>query len=73
MKRIDISYGGQLYSVGGRTVEEVRTEVERAVAAGGAWMRVNDGEGARRDALLFVAPGTPVAIIPIPDEMPFGS
>jgi hypothetical protein len=68
MKRIDIAYGGQLYSVGGRTVDEIRAEVERAVSVGGAWMKVNDGEGARRDALLFIAPGTPVAIIPIPDE-----
>ena len=72
MKRIDIAYGGQLYSGGGRTPEEVRDEVERAVAGGGAWMAVNDGEGALREALLFVAPGTPVAIIPIPDEMPAG-
>jgi hypothetical protein len=29
---------------------------------------VNAGEGALRGALLFVAPGTPLAIIPIPDE-----
>jgi hypothetical protein len=70
VKRIDIAYGGQLYSVGGRTLEEVRDDVERAIADGGAWMRVNDGEGALREALLFVAPGTPVAIIPVPDETP---
>ena len=34
MKRIDIVYGGELYSVGGREFEEVRQEVVEGVLAG---------------------------------------
>lgn len=67
MKRIDIAYGGQLYSVGGRSLREFQGEIERAIQAGGAWVAVNDGEGAPREARLFVGPGTPIALIPIPD------
>ena len=34
MKRIDIVYGGELYSVGGREFEEVRQEVADGIADG---------------------------------------
>ncbi|MFE1646019.1 hypothetical protein [Microbacterium sp. P01] len=66
MKRIDITYGGQLYSVGGREIEDLTDEITAAVRDGGGWIRVNDGEGERRDALLFVSTGTSIAVIPIP-------
>ncbi|WP_036317699.1 hypothetical protein [Microbacterium sp. B24] len=69
MKRIDVHYGGNLYSVGGRALAEVQHEVERAAASGG-WLLVNDGEGARRDAYLWVAAGVPIALVPIPDDAP---
>lgn len=68
MKRIDINYGGQTYSIGGRDVADVTREVEQAVQDGGAWLAVNDGEGEPREALLFIGPGTPIAVIPIPDQ-----
>jgi hypothetical protein len=67
VKRIDVIYGGQLYSIGGRSLDDLRAEIERAVRSGGDWVAVNDGEGAFREALLFVGPGTPIAVIPIPD------
>lgn len=67
MKRIDLHYGGSLYSVGGRSLEEVQREIERAAASGG-WLRVNDGEGARRDAYLWVCAGVPIALVPIPAD-----
>ena len=68
MKRIDIHYGGQTYSVGGRALSEITRDVEQAVQDGGSWLTVNDGEGEPREALLFIGPGTPIAIIPIPDQ-----
>jgi hypothetical protein len=68
VKRIDINYGGQTYSIGGRDVADVTREVEQAVQDGGAWLTVNDGEGEPREALLFIGPGTPIAVIPIPDQ-----
>jgi hypothetical protein len=66
MKRIDILYGNALYSVGGRELEEIQAEIAALTERGG-WLLVNDGEGARRDAYLWLNPGVPIALIPIPD------
>ncbi|WP_211217891.1 hypothetical protein [Microbacterium luticocti] len=68
MKRIDIVYGGQLYSVGGRDLEELMDEIAEGVRVGGRWLRVNDGEGFRRDALLLLGPGIPIGVIPVPAD-----
>ena len=70
MKRIDIHYGGGQYSVGGREVADLRREVAEAVGSGHGWLEVNDGEGDVRTAFLLLAPGVPVALVPIPDELP---
>lgn len=67
MKRIDIHYGGQLYSVGERSAEEITEEIRAAIVAGHGWLDVNDGEGAPRPARLLITPGVPVALIPIPE------
>ncbi|MGL4256730.1 MAG: hypothetical protein ACRCSL_10375 [Microbacterium sp.] len=69
MKRIDIIYGGEHYSVGGREPAELLSEIEGGVSRGTAWLSVNDGEGAPRQAFLLLTPGTPIAIVPIPDEV----
>ncbi len=68
VKRIDILYGGELYSVGQMDFEAVREEVEYALSSGSAWLRVNDGEGAPREAYLLLSPGVPIALIPVPDD-----
>lgn len=68
MKRIDIVYGGELYSVGQADFEAVRQEVEHALSSGPAWLKVNDGEGAPREAYLLLSPGVPIALIPVPDD-----
>lgn len=67
MKRIDIVYDGQRYSVGNRDYEDFRQEVQRMLSAGSGWLRVNDGDGARRDADLLVHAGVSLALIPVPD------
>ena len=67
MRRIDIHYGGQLYSVGDRDVDQLRAEVADGMRTGG-WLKVNDGEGARRDAFLMLGPGVPIGVIPIPGD-----
>ena len=66
MKRIDIHYGGQLYSVGDRDIDQLLAEVAEGTQRGGTWLRVNDGDGARRDAFLMLGPGVPIGLIPIP-------
>jgi hypothetical protein len=69
MKRIDIMYGGEHYSVGGRDLEELKAEIVDGVTNGVAWLSVNDGEGAPRQSYLLLSPGTPIAVIPIPDAV----
>ncbi|GAA5211345.1 hypothetical protein [Microbacterium kyungheense] len=67
MKRIDIYYGGEHYSVGGRRLEDLRQEVEVGLMGGTHWLEVNDGEGMMRTAYLMITPGVPLAIVPIPE------
>jgi len=67
MKRIDIIYDGHTYSVGGRELEELQEEITAGLADGPHWVRVNDGEGDRREAYLLMSPGAPIALIPIPE------
>lgn len=66
MKRIDILYGGDHYSVGGKDLAELQAEIQDAVARGGDWISVNEGEGGAREAFLFVGPGVPLALVPVP-------
>ncbi|WP_461472557.1 hypothetical protein [Microbacterium sp. HJ5] len=70
MKRIDIIYGGEHYSVGGRELDSLLGEIEDGVSSGLYWLTVNDGEGAPRWAHLLLTPGVPLAIVPIPDDAP---
>ena len=69
MKRIDIHYGGQTYSIGGRDLSEVKKEITDGIAGGGSyWLVVNDGEGERRDAHLLLTAASTFALIPVPDS-----
>lgn len=70
MKRIDIAYGGDTYSIGGRDLEAFMAEIEDGIAQGRSWLKVNDGEGAPREAYLLLTPGVPIAVIPVPDVAP---
>ncbi|MFJ6678442.1 hypothetical protein ACIQLK_04850 [Microbacterium sp. NPDC091382] len=67
MSRIDISYGGQWYSVGDRTLEDVHREIQEGARGGEYWLAVNDGEGSASPAYLFITPGVPIAVIPVPE------
>ena len=68
MKRIDIFYGGEHYSVGGRRLDDLRQEIETGLASGLHWLEVNDGEGMMRAAYLLMTPGVPLAIVPVPGD-----
>jgi len=65
MKRIDILYDGEHYSVGGREFADVKQEIADGLSAGRYWLPVNEGEGAARPAYLLLTPGVPLALIPI--------
>lgn len=68
MKRIDIYYDGEHYSVGGRDLGDVTREILEGVTSGPRWLEVNDGEGEARTAYLLLTAGVPLAVVPIPDE-----
>lgn len=70
MKRIDIYYGGDHYSLGGRGYDDLRKEIEEGMKRGPYWLEVNDGEGQMRAAHLLLTPGVALAIVPVPDENP---
>jgi hypothetical protein len=73
MKRIDVYYDGHVYSVGQRELEDVQSAIAEGHSAGGTWLLVNDGEGTRRDAYLWIAAGTSIALVPIQDEPDVGT
>ncbi|MEC5151976.1 hypothetical protein [Cryobacterium sp. GrIS_2_6] len=66
MNRIDIVYGGQQYSLGGRSAESVRNEINAAVTSGQPyWLPVNSGGGRFEDAYLLIAPGIAFAVLDV--------
>jgi hypothetical protein len=68
MKRITIFYGGQSYSIGNRSVEEVQAEIETGLDTGGrVWLSVNYGEGRLQETKLLITPGVDIAMFGIED------
>jgi hypothetical protein len=70
MKRIDIEYAGNTYRVADRGLEELQQEIAHGMQSGSYWLTVDDGEGQNATAFLHLSPGTPIALVPIPDEHP---
>lgn len=68
MKRIDLLYGGQRFSISGRDYDDVRTEILAAVAAGGAWLTVNVGEGSALMGHILVTSGVSLTVVPVTTE-----
>lgn len=67
MTRIDISYGGEWFTVGDRTQAQLNREIESGLATGHHWLVVNDGDGGGK-AYLSITPGVPLAIVPVPAQ-----
>ncbi|MBF4463026.1 MULTISPECIES: hypothetical protein [unclassified Rathayibacter] len=64
MKRLDIVYNGMPYTVGDRTVDEFRAEVDAALASSAPqWLRVNYGEGRTNSALILITSHTALTIV----------
>ncbi|MFJ6653952.1 hypothetical protein ACIQLJ_14265 [Microbacterium sp. NPDC091313] len=72
MKRIDIRYGGEPYSISDRDIDDLRAEIAERIAESpeGFWMQVNHGEGQPRPTFLLVTKHTSLALTPIPDQTP---
>ncbi len=67
-KRVDVFYGGRLYSVGGRDLDDLRAEIAQALAAGHGWLTVNDGEGIAQSTELLITPGVDVTLAALPSD-----
>ena len=72
MTRIDISYGGEWFTVGDRSPAQLNREIESGLATGHHWLVVNDGDGSTRKAYLSISPGVPLAIVPVPSTLEEG-
>lgn len=65
MKRIAIQYGDRDYSVADRDLDELKSEIGRAVTSSGyLWLRVNHGEGTYREADILIMAGTTICLLP---------
>jgi hypothetical protein len=63
MKRVDIYYGGEHYSIGGRDLSDVEAEVKKGLDSGSTyWLVVNTGEGKLRLSSLALTPGVSIAL-----------
>jgi hypothetical protein len=64
LKRINITYGGDHYTVANRALSEVQNEINSAIAEGKPlWLRVNRGEGSYQQADLLITSATPIALM----------
>jgi hypothetical protein len=64
LKRINIRYGGEHYTVANRALSEVQNEITTAIAEGRTlWLRVNRGEGTYQQADLLITAATPIALM----------
>lgn len=67
MKRIDIGYNGQVYSVGEIGYEELKARIIAAAQGPYEWLTVNYGEGRPQVADILIGPGIPISLLPVPD------
>jgi hypothetical protein len=66
VKRINISYGGEHYTMANADPEVVKADITKALAGGQPlWLRANHGEGTVRAADLLITTGTPIALMGI--------
>ncbi|MBG6056705.1 hypothetical protein RCH16_001379 [Cryobacterium sp. MP_M5] len=69
MNRVDIVYGGQQYSLAGRSIDSIQAEIDAAITTGKPyWLMVNSGGGRFEDAYLLIAPGIPFAVLNVKPE-----
>jgi hypothetical protein len=67
VKRINIGYNGQVYSIGEVDLETLRARITAAASGRTEWLTVNYGEGRPQVAEILIGPGIPIALMPVPD------
>lgn len=63
MKRVEIIYGGEPYSMHDTTAAAVRESVDKALeGAASRWLTVNQGEGEPRQTSILITPGVDFSV-----------
>lgn len=58
-----VLYDGNRYSIPGRSLDEIQSELDEALASGTPyWLGVNYGEGRPSQARILIAPGAAIAL-----------
>lgn len=66
MKRINVEYNGQHYTIPHRALSDVKKEIDDALISGKPhWMTVNSGEGSLQEAELLITQGISISLIGI--------
>ena len=74
MKRININYGGEHYTIADADPELLKAEIMEAILTERPfWLRVNHGEGTVRPADLLITASTPFALMGIEPSGPTDS
>ncbi|WP_066040705.1 hypothetical protein [Herbiconiux solani] len=71
MKRVEIVYDGEEYTIGDRDVDDVQAEIQAGLTgAEPAWLVANRGEGRMQEARLLITEGVGISLVGIdePDQ-----
>lgn len=68
MKRINIGYNGQVYSIGETDLDQLKAQIASAVGGDPLWLSVNYGEGRLQTAQILVGRGIPISLMPVPAD-----
>jgi hypothetical protein len=71
VKRINIIYGGEQYTIADADPEVIKADITQAITSGSPfWLRVNHGEGTVRAADLLITAGTAISLMGIEPSGP---
>lgn len=66
MKRIEIRYGGTVYTMGHEDAHELRDGILQAAVRGEPfWLSLNHGEGSFQPTEILIQPGVDIAVTAI--------
>lgn len=69
MDTLELTYGGETYSIMGRSIYEVQQEIGVMLRSGNpAWLEVRDAHGRMASHQLLVGPGVALSITSVPSD-----
>jgi hypothetical protein len=69
VNRILVNYCGRDYTIGNRSLDDVKAEIAAGLDSGqAAWLEVAYGAGKPVPCYLLLSPGVPIAVVEFPKE-----